>query len=172
MNIWTRTSHILMISVTQTPNAIFILCAQNRQVRTLFLVKAWIQEKEMFLCLISLPRILRENVSTNIKATVWTTAAVPNHLPSPSLTWWVPLPSARLRFTSSALKVFIQILTSSHSLSRRKGANKVWGVTKDPVDNLLSTVCKTLSLSSSQHPFFEWPQSRWKRTNWLPHTRH
>ena len=59
----------------------------------------------------------------------------------------------------------------SRSLSKRKGANKVWGATKDQFDNLLSsTVCKTFSLSS--HPFFEWPQSRWKRTNWSPHTRH
>ena len=55
----------------------------------------------MFLCLISLPRILRENVSTNIKATAWTTAAVPNHLPSPSLTWWVPLPSAQIYLVCS-----------------------------------------------------------------------
>ena len=40
-------------------------------------------KKEMFLCLISLPRILREDVSTNIKDMVWTTPAIPNHLPSP-----------------------------------------------------------------------------------------
>ena len=68
-----------MISVTQTRH---LMCTESLWKVNLLLANVD-SKKEMFLCLISLPRILREDVSTNIKDMVWTTPAIPNHLPSP-----------------------------------------------------------------------------------------
>ena len=125
-----------MISVTQTRH---LICTESLLKVNLLLANLD-SKKEMFLCLISLPRILREDVSTNIKDMVWTTPAIPNHLPSP-LANLMSLP-----LLVSDLPRF-SFQSSAHSLSWRKGANKVSRVTKDQFDNLLSQQSLQDSLS-------------------------
>ena len=138
MNIWTRTwdiPHSNDFSHTNATFDVYRIAVKSKPPSGKPRFK-----KEMFLCLISLPRILREDVSTNIKDMVWTTPAIPNHLPSP-LANLMSLP-----LLVSDLPRF-SFQSSAHSLSWRKGANKVSRVTKDQFDNLLSQQSLQDSLS-------------------------
>ena len=131
----------------------------------------------MFLYLISLPRILREDVSTNIKDTVWTAPALPHHLPHlPSPTWWVPSAHLRiLRFIPSPLPPGFPSYLLTH-YQRGKGPIKFEGWQKITLIICSPPQFARLSLLvwglSTLLWMFEWPQSRWKWTNWSPHTRH